>query len=436
MSKKELLKRYLVFLIGLFINSFGVSFVTKASLGTSPISSIPYVLSLSFAPTLGVFTILFSLLLIFLQIVILGKEFQKINLLQIPVSIVFGYFIDFSMILLQWVSPTNYVLRFVALIAGCLILGFGVYIEVIADVVMLPGEAFVKAVTKRFHTEFGITKVCFDASMTIFAGILSFIMFAELNGVGIGTVIAALIVGIIARFFGKVLTPLTHLLFGDSIETSTSVSAAQDADTANTTASHLVITIGREYGSGGREIGKLLAEELSIPYYDSNLLALVAKETGKSPEYLEKTDQKLTNSFLFDLYMQCNAYAAGEKDSMITVFEAEKRVISDLAQKESCVIVGRLANFILPHNKNTLHVFLHGAMEDKIQHVMKRDQLSQQAAQHQIQKVEKERREHCRLVTGKEWGLSKYYDLSINTSVCGIPATKDIIQTFLASRSK
>lgn len=427
MRKKELLKRYLVFLIGLFINSFGVSFVTKSNLGTSPISSIPYVLSLGFIPTLGVFTILFSLLLIALQIIILGKNFKIINLLQVPVSILFGYFIDFSMILLAGVAPVNYVLRFISLIAGCLILGFGVYIEVIANVVMLPGEAFVKAVTQRFHTEFGTTKVCFDASMTILAGILSLVMFTKLNGVGIGTVVAALIVGIIARFFGKVLSPLTTFLFGESTDSTTcEISPVQDSQ-----APHLVITIGREYGSGGREIGKQLAEQLGISYYDSNLLALVATETGKSPEYLEKTDQKLTNSFLFDLYKQCNAYMAGEQDSLSSVYESEKKVINDLANRESCVIVGRLANFMLPHNQNTLHVFLHGALESKINHVMSRDQLSYQDAKRQIQKVEKERQMHCLLATGKEWGMAKYYDLSINTSGKKMDAILSLITNYL-----
>ena len=87
MKKKNLVRRYIVFLFGLFISSFGVAFVTKASLGTSPISSIPYVLSLKITPTLGVFTIYFSLFLILLQIIILGKKFNKIDLLQIPVSI-------------------------------------------------------------------------------------------------------------------------------------------------------------------------------------------------------------------------------------------------------------------------------------------------------------------------------------------------------------
>ena len=99
------LKRYIIFLIGLFINSLGVSLITKANLGTSPISSIPYVLSLNFPLTLGNFTIIFSLLLIFLQLLILRKNFKPEYYLQIPVSILFGYFIDFTMILMAFVQP-------------------------------------------------------------------------------------------------------------------------------------------------------------------------------------------------------------------------------------------------------------------------------------------------------------------------------------------
>ena len=165
------LKRYLLFLVGLFVNALGVSLITKASLGTSPISSIPYVLSLNFAFTLGNFTIFFSVLLILLQILILRKNFKLEDILQIPVSIAFGYFIDLTMYLLTWVNPGNYLIKIIALLIGCAILGFGVYLEVVADVVMLPGESFV------------------------FAG--------QLNGVREGTIIAALLVGFIARLCGQ-----------------------------------------------------------------------------------------------------------------------------------------------------------------------------------------------------------------------------------------
>ena len=134
----EKFKRYLIFLVGLFISSLGVSLVTKANLGTSPISSIPYVLSLNFSLTLGNFTIIFSLFLIALQLLILRKDFKLEHLLQIPISILFGYFIDWTMLLLSFVHPDSYLFKVIALLIGCIILGFGVYCEVLADVAMLP----------------------------------------------------------------------------------------------------------------------------------------------------------------------------------------------------------------------------------------------------------------------------------------------------------
>lgn len=217
MKQTHLLKRYLIFLAGLFVNSLGVSFVTKASLGTSPISSIPYTLSLGFTPTLGQFTIVFSVLLILMQIAILGKNFQKHQLLQIPVSILFGYFIDFTMIILRGLTPSTYVWQLLSLLCGCLILGFGVYIEVLADVVMLPGEAFVKAVSSRFHKEFGTVKVIFDGSMALGAALISILLFHDIKGVREGTIIAALIVGVIARFLGRKLKSLEIILFPDDL---------------------------------------------------------------------------------------------------------------------------------------------------------------------------------------------------------------------------
>lgn len=203
MSKKELLKRYIIFLIGLFVNSFGVSFITKASLGTSPISSIPYALSLGFKPTLGMFTLYMSIVLIMIQIVLLRKNFPKQYLLQIPVSIAFACFIDLTFALLSFMNPDSYGMSFFSLLVGCAILGIGVYMEMVADVVMLPGESFVKAVSVTFHKDFGKTKVVFDSSMTIIASIIGFALFHKLAGVREGTIIAALLVGMIARFLKR-----------------------------------------------------------------------------------------------------------------------------------------------------------------------------------------------------------------------------------------
>ena len=212
-TKAEQVKRYLIFLVGLFVNSLGVSLITKGNLGTSPISSIPYVLSLNFPFSLGNFTIVFSLLLIFLQFLLLGKNFKAEHLLQIPVSMAFGYFIDMSMILLGFVHPVSYISKVLGLLIGCLVLG--VYMEVLADVVMLPGESFVRAVVFRIHSEFGFTKVCFDVSMAVIAAVLSFLLSGHLEGVREGTIVAAVLVGFIARSIGKRLSFLPVLIYGD-----------------------------------------------------------------------------------------------------------------------------------------------------------------------------------------------------------------------------
>ncbi|MGI5959656.1 MAG: YczE/YyaS/YitT family protein [Massiliimalia sp.] len=197
------LKCYLLFLVGLFVNSLGVSLITKANLGTSPISSIPYVLSLNFPFTLGMFTIVFSIFLILLQLLILRKQFKAEHLLQIPISIIFGYFIDFTMVLLEKVNPQNYAFELLYLLIGCIVLGFGVYLEVVANVAMLPGESFVRAVTIKWNTDFGITKIIFDVSMTVIAGGMSFLLAGHLEGVREGTILSALLVGMIARMFSK-----------------------------------------------------------------------------------------------------------------------------------------------------------------------------------------------------------------------------------------
>ena len=212
----EKFKRYLIFLVGLFISSLGVSLVTKANLGTSPISSIPYVLSLNFSLTLGNFTIIFSLFLIALQLMILRKDFKLEHLLQIPISILFGYFIDWTMLLLSFVHPDSYLFKVIALLIGCIILGFGVYCEVLADAAMLPGESFVRAVVQTCEREFGSTNIAFDVTMTVMAALLSFVFAKELNGVREGTIIAALLVGFIARLFGRWFYFVPALLFPET----------------------------------------------------------------------------------------------------------------------------------------------------------------------------------------------------------------------------
>lgn len=212
MTKNELIRRYIFLLVGLFVNALGVALITKGDLGTSPITSVPYTLSLGFAPTMGMFTFIMNLFLVVIQIILLKKDFKLSALLQIPAVFLFSAFIDLTMYMFNWLSPESYPSKFILLIIGCFVLGFGVFMEMEANVIMLPGEATVRAVTKVTGSDFGKTKIAFDSSMTLIAVIISFVLFHKLCGVREGTVIAAFAVGFTAKMLKRYLGKLELLL--------------------------------------------------------------------------------------------------------------------------------------------------------------------------------------------------------------------------------
>lgn len=411
----ETLKRYLIFLVGLFVNSLGVSLITKANLGTSPISSIPYVLSLNFPFTLGNFTIFFSIFLIVLQLIILRKNFKLEHILQIPVSIIFGYFIDLTMILFFWVNPEAYIMKIVYLLIGCLILGVGVYMEVLADVVMLPGESFVRAIVLTWKTNFGTTKICFDVSMSVIAAVLSFIFAGSLAGVREGTVIAALLVGFIARLIGKKLAFLKDMIFPESVSAENENEAKEQ--TAGTYGKN-VIAIGRQFGSGGHDIGKVLAEKLGYDFYDAEIIQMTAGTTGYLPEFVKKNEEIMTNSLLYDLvnqmYLNIDRQDEAPKDK---IFEAECQVVRDLAKKGNCVIVGRCADYVLRNSGNCLKVFFSAPLVSRIRRVAQRQNISEGEAKSMVQKNEKLRADNYRYYTRRMWGAAGNFDLSLNTDL-------------------
>ena len=409
----EKLKRYLIFLVGLFVNSLGVSLITKANLGTSPISSIPYVLSLNFPFTLGNFTIFFSIFLIVLQLIILRKNFKLEHILQIPVSIIFGYFIDLTMILFSWVNPEAYIMKIVYLLMGCLILGVGVYMEVLADVVMLPGESFVRAIVLTWKTNFGTTKICFDVSMSVIAAVLSFVFAGRLAGVREGTVIAALLVGFIARLIGKKLAFLKDMIFPESVSAENKNEAKEQ--TAGTYGKN-VIAIGRQFGSGGHDIGKILAEKLGYDFYDAEIIQMTAGTTGYTPEFVKKNEEIMTNSLLYDLvnqmYLNTDRQDEAPKDK---IFEAECQVVRNLAKKGNCVIVGRCADYVLRNSGNCLKVFFSAPLVSRIRRVAQRQNISEGEAKATVQKNEKLRADNYRYYTRRMWGAAGNFDLSLNT---------------------
>lgn len=216
MNKKqiELTKRYILFIISLFFSALGVAITKKGELGVSPISSVANVMSFQFPQlSLGSWLIIWNCVLILGQILLLRKKFQWIQLLQVPLSFLFGWFTDLGTWMLSFFEPNHYLLRLGLVLAGTVVLGFGISLAVIANVIMNSGEAFVKAISDTIHKEFGNVKIVFDISCVILAVILSFLFFRTLVGTREGTVIAALCTGFVVKFFNGLLRkPVEKLL--------------------------------------------------------------------------------------------------------------------------------------------------------------------------------------------------------------------------------
>lgn len=201
-----IIRRYLLLLVGLAIMAFGVAFSIKASLGTSPISSVPYVVSL-FAPlTVGTATIIMHCVFILLQILILRKKYHPIQLMQLPVAFFFGYLTDFGVWAVQGITCNHYLQQWLVCLIGIFLVAVGVSLEVKAGVVVLAGEGVVLAICKVLPVKFGYMKVGFDVTLVSIACVLSFVFTGRLQGVREGTVAAALLVGLIAKQLGKMLS--------------------------------------------------------------------------------------------------------------------------------------------------------------------------------------------------------------------------------------
>lgn len=208
---KRLFWRYVWFIIGILINSFGVVFITKANLGTSPISSVPYVLSFRFPLTFGEFTFLMNMFFILGEVLLLRRQFRPYQYLQIVANLIFSAFIDISMVLLTNFKPAHFASQVLSLLVGCIILALGICIEVAPNVLVVPGEGIVKAISQTSRKKFGTVKVIFDVTLIVTAGCLSLLFFRHLNGLGLGTVISALLVGRIVNLFHKYLHILKRI---------------------------------------------------------------------------------------------------------------------------------------------------------------------------------------------------------------------------------
>ena len=190
-----------------------------------------------------------------------------------------------------------------------------------------------------------------------------------------------------------------------------------------------IITIGRQFGAGGREIGKAVAAKLEIPYYDKELLVVAAKESGLDTRFLENYDER-TNSLLYSLVMgQAGRFYGGHQyDTVETLAaRAQREALLSVARNGPCVIVGRCADVILRNEASLLRVFISANEADRIAHVCKRDGVNENEAAAKLRRMDRERRNYYNGTTDGDWGHASSYDLCLNTSVIGRERCVEII---------
>ena len=195
-----------------------------------------------------------------------------------------------------------------------------------------------------------------------------------------------------------------------------------------------IYTIGRQFGSGGLSIGKELAEKLGIPCYDKELITKAAEQSGLSKELVQYYDEKHSSSLLYSIVMNTqNAnWFGNSKPIEAMVMDAQIEALKNVAQKGSCVIVGRCADYILKDNFNVVSFFITASMSFRIAHVMEREKISEKGAQQKIKLLDKTRASYYRTTTDREWGMAKNYNLCIDRSNLETPTVVELILKYLS----
>lgn len=424
-------RRYILFAVSLFVNAMGIAFITKALLGTSPITSVTYVLSMFTPLTIGQWTIVLNLLFVLFELPFMTrkelKDDLRMFLLQIPISLCFGTFIDLSMNMLYWLEPVKYIDQIIYLLLGCVILAAGITLEVKANVAMMAGEYFVRVISQRFHGEFGYVKLCFDITLVCIACLFSICFMSGIYGVREGTVAAALLVGPIVHFISPY-----YRCFDKWIND------VKDKDAiVLRNIQHVIITIAREYGSGGHLLGEMLSKELGIKLYDKEFIHLVAEKSGINEQCIKKNEQSIP-SFWLKCILGKNSEQFLERSlsSDDVLFVAESKIIQELAEKGPCIIVGRCADFVLRDYPNLIKVFCYSDLKSACVRCVQEYGVSEEKAESEIKRINHNRIAHYEYYTGEKWGEPHHYNLMINTGSIDLSVACNLIKSIYKNRIK
>lgn len=433
-------KRIAIYILGLYLTAMGVVFSARSALGVSPVSSlgnVMYQIALAaHAPTffnLGNCTTIVFCGYMLVELLILRRDFKPEMLLQILVSFLFGQLVNLAGAMLHALpAPSSYAMQLLYVIISIPLIALGIFLYLGPNLFSMPSDGLCVAVSKKAGISVGTAKTIFDCSVVAISTATSLLYFRALVGVREGTVIVALLVGTVIRLLQKPLQkPLLHF-----VERETKVSRALDigAEGYQTDLSgnpKVIITIGREFGSGGHDIAEKLAERLHIPFYDKQIDRLAAQQYGIPLAQMEKITQRLEREpqrlYADAAYAMTNALSPEEE-----IFVAQSKVIRQIAASgESCVILGRCADWLLYDDPNCFRIFVHARPDVRVKRTMAVYGLGEEEARRQVEATDRARAQYYERYTGREYGKQKYYHLGLDSGLLGTDESVESIINIL-----
>ena len=431
------IKRALVYLAGLYLMAAGVVFSARSNLGVSPVGSLANVLYqialTSHAPdyiNLGNCTTAVYFLYILAELLILRREFKPAMLLQIVASLLFGQLVNLAGTMLAFLpAPDSYFMQMLYLLCSIPLVAAGVMLYLSPNILPTPGEGMSLAISSKTGWSVGSAKTLFDCSLVVISSAVSLLVFRRMVGVREGTVICALLVGFVMKQLQKLCqTPLLHFVERENKIDRALQAAMEGYQTDARGKPRVIIAIGREFGAGGYEVGKRLAEKLGVTFYDKQIDVLAAERSGLSLAQVEELERHMERELVYDFKNAAYAMTNGALSPEEQLFVAQTGIIRQIAAgDESCVIMGRCADWVLYENPNCFRIFIHARPDVRIRRTMAKYGLDEAEAKRQMENTDAARARHYKHFTGREYGKQVYYHLAVDSGMLGTERSVAVI---------
>ena len=434
-------KRAAVYLAGLYCMAIGVVFSARSALGVSPVGSLANVLYqiglASRAPgwvTLGNCTTAVYCLYILAELALLRKNFKPAMLLQLAASLLFGQLVNLASVMLAFLpQPGSYAAQLGYLLCSVPLVAVGVMMYLSPNILPTPGEGMSLAISDCTGLPLSSGKTVFDCSLVVISTAVSLLFFRRLTGVREGTVICALLVGPVMRQMQKrCQAGLLRFTERESKVDRALHAAAQGYLTDASGRPKIIIAIGREFGAGGYEIGQKLAERLKIAFYDKQIDEMASEASGLSMKEVEELESHMEREIVHDFRNAAYSMTNGALSPEERLFVAQTGVIRKIAAgDESCVIMGRCADYTLYDDPNCFRIFIHARPDARVSRTMARYGLDSREARRQMENTDLARAGHYRRFTGREYGKQEYYHLGLDSGILGTDESVEVIVNML-----